>query len=201
VKSILPTTPPVKIYHVVNPKTFSQRQFEIQQGGLTVLWVNTKSKLFHQPIINIHVESANGPIVAACKLESWSRKLRYYLGNPDCTDKDSWPIADCAGWTDKAYSFTVAGRSLQWKRTHNKDLGAKRFGNKSFKLVDAADGRVLAVHIFTQSLFGKLHQIATIEWFEDLGQEAELASLAVVHGIEERIRQSERSSSSGGGGG
>ncbi|KAK5119206.1 hypothetical protein LTR85_007820 [Meristemomyces frigidus] len=191
---------PIKTYHIVNQHTFTSKHFEIQQNGQPILWVDKKTKLFHNPIVNLSVEAENGPIVAACKLESFSRSVSFYLGNPDCSDKSTWASCECAGFVEKQYSFTVNGRSFQWKRTHNKDLGGKTFGSKTFKLVD--EGRhALMVYVHTQSIFGKLHQIARVDFFVELGRVLELASLVTMLGIQEKIRQQERSSGGGGGGG
>ncbi|KAK4545126.1 hypothetical protein LTR36_003677 [Oleoguttula mirabilis] len=175
---------PTKTYHLVNQHTFTSKHFEIQHNGQVILWANTNKTLLHKPIINLAADAENGPIIAACKLESFSRSLRFFIGNPDCTDKATWSICECAGFVEKHYSFRSSdGRLLQWKRTHNKDLGGKTFGGRTFKLVDEG-GNVLAVYVHTQSVFGKRHQIARFDFYVELGQELELVSLVTMLGIQ-----------------
>lgn len=181
---------PVKIYKLVNTHTFTTNRLEIQHNGSTILWVHSKTRFLASPQVNLHTQAENGPIAAACKLESFSRDCRLLLGNPDCTDKKQWPLLVCEGWAAACYCFRVDGRVYQWKRTHRAELGARVLGDRDYKLVDGGTGAVLATHIYTQSLFrGKLRQIADISFFVELGPELELTALAAIMGIEERIRQ------------
>ncbi|KAK5137148.1 hypothetical protein LTR08_000653 [Meristemomyces frigidus] len=180
---------PVKTYHLVNQHTFTAKQLEIQQDGHVILWANTKTSVFKSPVITLASQTA--PVVAACTLENFSSSVRYYLGDPGTTNKSTWPICKAEGIFTKSYSLQLSdGRILQWKHTHNKELGASRMGSKTFKLVDGS-GIVLAVFVHTQCVF-KAHQVARIEYHTELGEELELASLIAMLGIQEMIRRNER---------
>lgn len=178
---------PIKTYHVVNQHTFSSRHLEIQHNGQVIFWANEHNQLFHNTIVNLSVEAEHGPVVAACKLESFSQGVRFHLGNPDRSDKSAWAACDCTGFAEKHWSFRVDGRLYTWKRTHNRDLGGKTFGIKTFKLVDEG-GNVVLVYVFTKSL-GKLSQIATVDFYVEPGQQVERASLVTMLGIQVGIRR------------
>jgi hypothetical protein len=109
-------------------------------------------------------------------------------------------------------------RKVIWERTHDKALGASRWGSKDFRLVDTRPGRaegeqgvgekVLGVFVFRQSLFRNLgKEIGRLEFFGDsegLGDEGERTAMVVLFGILEVIREEEAAaaaSSNGGGGG
>jgi len=193
------TTTTIKTYHVVNQHTFRQNRLEIHHDSHPILWTTTRSKLFKPPQITLHTDSQTGPVVAACKLKTWSCDIEICLGEPDQTGANFERVTS-ESWMNKSYRFhDVEGRAYRWKRTHSKDLGASRWGSKDFKLVDGeASGAVLAVFVHTQSVFGRLHQVARIEYFVDMSRELELASLAAILGIEEVIAQAERSAAAGG---
>lgn len=71
------------------------------------------------------------------------------------------------------------------RRTHDKALGAARIGGQDFKLLDAADDRrVLAVYVNQNAGDGR------IDWFMELGQNLEIMAIAVLLGVEMRIRAS-----------
>ncbi|KAK5684248.1 hypothetical protein LTS10_004112 [Elasticomyces elasticus] len=192
----------IKTYKIMATSMWAEKLFEIQQDDRPILWARNKRTFWHGPQVNIHTESDHGEIVAACKLSNncFKQEIRYLLDNPDCTDKATWPVATCGGWSQKIYSFEVDGQRYRWKRTHRKDLGASKIGYKHFKLVDDA-GVILAVFIYTRALWGSLKkQMGTLEWFGDVGPKLELTSLVIMMGIQEVIRQSEQAAAANGAG-
>ncbi|TKA78878.1 hypothetical protein B0A55_03807 [Friedmanniomyces simplex] len=196
-----PPGAPVKTYHIINHSTWTERLLEIQHQAdeqRPILWVRHKRGLWKPPQIHLHADTVYGEIVAACKLSCWKRHLRYILGNPDSTDKDAWPTAThSGGWrTSGSYSFALGGETYEWKRTHRKELGASRFGQKDFKLVDGG-GRILAVFLFTQRFFAKSREVGRLEWYAEVGREAELASLVILLGIKKAIQQSKQAAAAG----
>lgn len=199
--AIVPTGAPIKTYTVHQTSAWRQSYQEVQFNGRTILWVNARKRMFHNTQVNIQTEFNAGPIVAACKLGCFMRGLRFWLGNPDCTDKDAWPVAECHGFRSNNFTFQTSDcRLYQWRRTHDRDLGAKRFGNKDFKLVDTQTGHVIAVFIFKHEVFG-VKDAGRIDYFVEFGQELELMSLTVLMGIQEQIREQERAAAASSGGG
>ena len=91
--------------------------------------------------------------------------------------------------SEKRYTFAHDGRTFAWSRTHDKALGAHRWGDRDFVLVDesCSPPRVLAVWVNNMSSF-KRNPEAVVEWFVELGRELELLSLAAVLAIEDRVR-------------
>ena len=101
-------------------------------------------------------------LLATVKSEPFKHNFRYILGNPDCMRKRVWSTAHDSSWCGQMkYLFQVpsTGAWYEWRRTHNNNLGAKRLGKKSFKLVDAsggvekvlADSNPLAEYIWTHA--------------------------------------------------
>lgn len=133
------------------------------------------------------------PFLAAVKSEPFKRNFRYILGNPDCMKKSVWSTAHNSSWCgERKYLFQVpsTGAWYEWRRTHNKDLGAKRLGKKSFKLVDAnGDVEVLADFIHLQSMFGHMHEFGRLDYFAEMEEEPEMAILLVLLGIQNAIRR------------
>lgn len=136
------TPSPVKKYTVTGSR-WDSRHLELQQNGIPFLWVNANNKYgpWKDPYVTIHTEAQNGEIVAAAKMGpvGWSRDFRIYLGNPDCTDLETWKVVKCKGKSAYEYRFTIGGprgeQKFAWRRTRNKQLGAQRKGHRDFKLV------------------------------------------------------------------
>jgi hypothetical protein len=72
------------------------------------------------------------------------RGFRIFLGNPDCTDLETWPQVRCLGAWAREYRFSVRVSrhdwgdemwEFAWRRTRAKDLGAGGKGHRDFKLV------------------------------------------------------------------
>ena len=148
----------------------------------------------------IDILGPNNTILASVKLENFSRNCLLHLGNPETSDKSAWTVLDCKGFTRSSYQFPFNGRTFEWTRTHDSDLGASRFGSRDFKLRDVGSGQVLAVFRFNSAIF-KHGVLATIDYYVELGQELELMSLAAVEGVEEKIARAQRAGAGGGGGG
>lgn len=133
------------------------------------------------------------PFLAAVKSEPFKHNFRYILGNPDCMKKRVWSTAhNSSRCGERKYLFQVpsTGAWYEWRRTHNKDLGAKRLGKKSFKLVDAnGDVEVLADFIHLQSTFGHMHEFGRLDYFAEMEEEPEMAILLVLLGIQNAIRR------------
>lgn len=90
---------------------------------------------------------------------------------------------------------------LSWRRTHDKELGASGWSSGDYKLVNASQpDQVLAVYITHRKWFNKT-DVAKIEFMAELGQEAELMSLAAMLGIAEHVRRSSNAAAGGAAGG
>ena len=192
------TSAPLKQYAVVNPHTFSRKNYEVQSNGQTVHWIHIKSGFMSSPQVNI--QRGDQSIAAACKLRSMSRHMRLFAGDPGSTDSSSWPELRCGGFRGNKYEFFSNGRSFTWTRTHNKALGASTLGSMDFKLVDDATGQVLAVWIRDRKMFSR-NPVARINYFAELGPELEALSLAAIAAIEEKIKRQQAASSGAAGGG
>ncbi|EMC95629.1 hypothetical protein BAUCODRAFT_24663 [Baudoinia panamericana UAMH 10762] len=185
---------PRRTYNVVSVHVFTQTAFEIQLHGRPVLCAVIQRRCFSKDCVSLHQGSEKGPIVASCMLGKWKRDLAYHVGIPGGSDKDSWPVAKCDTWTEKAWNFTVGGRPYSWRRTHNRELGASRWSIGDFKLVDILDSKkVLAVHLRNMKIFGGWKDVAKIDLFTELDEELTLTSLVIIMTIEERIAQQSRS--------
>lgn len=103
------------------------------------------------------------------------------------------------GFTKKQYSFIFNGSAFVWRRTHDKVLGASRWGSGDFKLVDG-QGRVLAVWVTDKKILGR-RVVGRVHWFVNLGRELELLSLVVVLGVGEKVRRDSHAAAAGGAGG
>ena len=73
-------------------------------------------------------------------------------------------------------------------------------GSQDFKLLDAADDqRVLAAHVNQNwSMSGG---DGRIDWYAELGENLEIMAIAVLLGLEMRIRAAHAAGAAGGGGG
>lgn len=180
----------IKRYIISQPSIWCPGHKVIQCEGTPFLWVNCKMYKH----IHLQTGSRTGPVVAAVKAEHFRRNFRYILGNPDCTEKGVWSTAHNTSFCgEKKYRFQVptTGAWYEWRRTHNNELGAKRFGKNSFKLIDANGDveKVLAAFIYRQSIFGHMHEFGSLDCFEKMEEELEIVSLLVLLGIQNAIRR------------
>ena len=189
---------PIKEYEIVNLGTLTTRKLAVQQNGQPILLINRKQGFFERPQVNIQLQDKT--IVAACKSRSFGGNQRLFLGNPDCADKAAWNDLVRESFGLSKYKFMCNGRSFGWTRTHNKELGASRWGSMDYKLIDDQTGQILAVYLNNSKMFST-NPVARIDYYVELGQDLELLSLAAIAGIEEAIRRSKRSSAAAGGGG
>lgn len=98
---------------------------------------NNKYGPWKDPYITIHEESQIGEIVAAAKMGQAARvrHFKIWLGNPDCTDLNTWPVVKCRGKSAFEYRFSVGEQQFAWRRTRNKQLGSQRKDHRDFKLI------------------------------------------------------------------
>jgi hypothetical protein len=106
--------------------------------------------------------------------------------NLEGKDESTWILLETTGWTSISYKFSINDRIFAWIRTHDSDLNAGRLDNKDFKLEQENYGRVLVVLRFNYDMIPH-EDLATIDYYVELGQQLELVSLAAVLGIEERV--------------
>lgn len=177
-----------------NPWSFIQH-YQIACDGQPIYFVNVKSSWFSIPQVNIQIDAQNGPIVAAARARACRLltpgSCRVILGDPDCTEKADWNNVD-SNLTGSRFDFTAQGRRLVWKRTHRKSLGASRWSEMDFKLVDRADeAKILAVYVANMS-WKCSSNLGRIEYFDGMDQAVELMSLAVLLAIHEEIRTERR---------
>lgn len=129
---------PVKKYTITGSRWSNQR-LEIQQDGVPVFFVNANNKYgpWKDPYVTIHEEHQSGEIVAAAKMgpAGWARDFKIWLGNPDCTDLNTWSVVKCKGKSAFEYRFRVGMQEFSWRRTRDRQLGAQRKGHRDFKLV------------------------------------------------------------------
>lgn len=98
---------------------------------------NNKYGPWKAPYITVHEESQIGEIVAAAKMGQAGRvrHFKIWLGNPDCTDLNTWPVVTCRGKSAFEYRFSVGEQQFAWRRTRNKQLGSQRKDHRDFKLI------------------------------------------------------------------
>ena len=189
---------PVKQFEVHRSSAWNTKRHEIKQNGNTVLYTNRKKAMFSSPQINL--QTSDQQILASIKMQSFSKDLLLHLGNPDCTDKAQWANLTCDNFMATKYKFGFGGRWFTWTRTHNKDLGASKFGGSNFKLVDESNGCVVMVYRYTNGLFSG-GVVGNIDFYAELDPQLELLALAAIVGIEERIAMRKRNAGAAGGAG
>ncbi|KAK3702094.1 hypothetical protein LTR37_015069 [Vermiconidia calcicola] len=196
-------TQPSKQYEVFQPGHFQTSKFEIRQNGHTILTTKRRDRAggFKSPYI--HIMSLDGTILAACMLMSWSRNQQLYLGsNPDHADKSECTLMDCEGFkglisfTGGKYKFVFHGQELAWTRTHSKALGASRWDDRTFKLVDQNTRQVLAVFRFNNAIF-QHRKLTEIDYYVELEHQLEMMSSAAILGIQLYIVKMKRACGSG----
>lgn len=101
---------PIKTYHLYDTHNFSESDFEIRQDdGQPFLWVTTKIRLFHFPIVTIHTDCQDGPIVAACKIQRGFADFPFVVGDPRGSDPAWWPVCFKTGFTSAVWRFEAGG--------------------------------------------------------------------------------------------
>ncbi|KAK5120790.1 hypothetical protein LTR85_005856 [Meristemomyces frigidus] len=193
---------PVKTYDIVSTYQLNLKHQEIRQNGQSVFWVETNPLA-----IEIHNQSDDGPVIAACHTAPTSKNLPWTLGNPNYTSQavDTWPVLQPEGHSTfgAPCTFDLNSRTYQWKRTHSKSLGGSLFASWNFKLVetssvhgsaykthDGGEPLPLAVYITTPvvgSSISSSQHLARIDYYESVGEDLELASLVTVLGMVERL--------------
>lgn len=191
----------MKTYDFVSTHRFITDHHDIVHNGHPILWAEpAKTRVLQLPVIALHTNSAQGPVVAACTTETSSKAIRCTLGDPTDSDPEHWPVVQVESFGKSSYSFSVDGRKYQWKRTRSMKLGGSLFVSTTFKLVDAADGNVLAVYITVPvvgSIVSDRQPVVRIDYFAELGQAFEWASMVAVLGIVDRINGAGKSTQHG----
>lgn len=199
----------VKQYQVIKDSTFTYNRLQIRHNGVPFVWINGNRSPFGRPKFTIHTNSPSGPVVAAAKLPILSSGVDVLLGDPKSSPEDHWTNAEVDGWTASGYSFRGYGDGhlFAWRRTHKKgtmlaeryairiartnvfiEYGSTLLSNSDFKFIDPANNdKVLAVYV-KDSFFGG-PEVAHIDYFVELGPDLELQMIAVILGIEERLRR------------
>ncbi|KAK4623765.1 hypothetical protein CLAFUW4_05649 [Fulvia fulva] len=186
---------PVKTYQVVNTKAFNTRHLQIRHNNRPLLWAETKRSFFSAPQTNLHKGSMNGPVVAAVKLRTMSSSFLVAYG--DAVGRDLWEKVQSGIFSNKQYGFMLQGRHFCWRRTHDKFLGASRMGSQDFKLLDAANDKVLAAYM--NQNWSMSSGDGRIDWYVELGQALEIMAIPVLLGLEMRIRAAHAAGAAGAG--
>ncbi|KAK3672153.1 hypothetical protein LTR78_007906 [Recurvomyces mirabilis] len=209
--SSLPTV--VKIYTIHDNKSCGRKE-HIQDiwdsNGQPAFIARYKRPMMHPNEINLHHSSTNSSseeVLATCRLHNWSENFFYHLGpNPDLTEKNLWPRVQGSCLTMKAWKFTTPlspnngqQRSLEWRRTHDKSIGATRWGQRDHKLVDVETGEVLGVFVYMCKAFGRSEAWGRVEFFYEVEEGTEVQALIVLLGAQEAIRRSEMAAANGAG--
>ena len=182
-----PTKAPMKTYKIHLPGTFKTKGSEIRHNGNTI-FKTTKKKSTYSPL-EIHLQQDEQTVVASVKFQLKSRGMLLHLGGAsDETKKEDWLDLECENFSASRYEFVFNGRVLAWTRTTMEDnkLGASRVGGRDFKLVDAGGSEALVVFRYNYSMFKK-GVMAEIDYYDELGQELEVLSLAAILGIQETV--------------
>lgn len=67
--------------------------------------------------ITVHVDSNNGPVIAAAKVDSLSSRMRVFVGeDPEHAPKADWTDVQDEGFREEAYGFRYEGSRYLWKR-------------------------------------------------------------------------------------
>lgn len=188
------TDSPIKRLELYRTRSILSKDLEIRQNGKTILNTKEHRGIFKRPEINI--ELADRTIVASVRLQF--RDALLHLGSPDCTDKADWIELTHDNALASKYRFVFDERCYAWTRTHSKELGASKLGNRDFKLVDEGTGEVLAVYRHRYAVFGS-GVVADVDFCTELDHELELLSLVAILAIEEKITRRQCAASAGGG--
>ncbi|TKA83458.1 hypothetical protein B0A55_00573 [Friedmanniomyces simplex] len=146
----------------------------------------------------------SGPQLAQAEFIKFDKNFRIYLGGLRHPSKDDWDMVRCATegrfiHTD-FYRFEVPAqgqstgtrkRKLHWTKTSSRKLGASKLSIRDHKLVEEANGEVLAV--YTEHNLGAADgPKGQLVFHQRLGDNAELAALVVVMAIIEHLRRNMR---------
>ncbi|QIW95164.1 hypothetical protein AMS68_000682 [Peltaster fructicola] len=146
--------------------------------------------MFKSPILNLHTGSPQGTVVAGARFPGLSTGIDIVMGDPSSAAPERCSRLERTSLSKGSWGFQSVGtgRVYEWRRTHRKELGASRYSNDDFKLVDSADhDRVLATYI-KDSFYGG-SDVAHMDFFVELGQDLELQAITSILAIEEKSRR------------
>jgi hypothetical protein len=126
----MPTHTPIKTYILTklenspiletshNDKPFLWADMQLHKNTHSHLTATIKCAFFSATDqIRLAVNSPQGPIVAAIRLNSLAGGARVLLGkDPDTTPKEQWMRIPRQGWRWWGYSFTHQGKKYLWNR-------------------------------------------------------------------------------------
>lgn len=171
---------------------------DVKLGENNVFHVSTYDKKDNADVIIYGGYDSHGPQLGLTKFTQQREDFDVYLGGLRSPGAGDWDVVQCASdgrmFHSPYYRFHVplpstsgaSKKKLQWKKTHESELGSSRFSTKDFKLIDEDNDEVVAVYIDCKS--GIIHKNlrGEIDFRCQLGDSVETAVILVLLTILER---------------
>lgn len=208
--------PAVQVNHEANPKvTFDSMPmlqghvYELYNAGAGLEVIDGERQLFYigrHPQVDtadliVHGgRDCHGPQLALADISNRDHDIKIYLGGLKNPSPPDWNIVRCVSdgklFHSPCYRFDAMSslhgqrskRHMYWQKTHDSKLGASKLSQKDYKLVDEADGEVLAV--YTEHHLGTPGKWkGKINFRTKIGEEAEVAALTALMAVIEKAKR------------
>lgn len=147
----------------------------------------------------------HGPQLALAEYIPYDKDFNIYLGGLKHPGKADWDTVRSASdgrmfhspyYRFEAYSTPTdteqrVKQRLHWKKTHESKLGASRFSTRDFKLIDESSDDIIAVYT-EHNLGSPGHLKGKIEYRRKMDENVEIAALAVLMALLEKMRRNLR---------